>query len=283
MSWLTTSALYRYVLGDFGVAQGLSWRYLPLLTAPDRPDLRTTVVPTGGVSVEHAPILPPCPIPTPPPVPLAQAPSGTPRIPRPHTDSNVSTIISYDIVCSWHVHASERMKENHGDIYPFFENCQFTIPLLHVQNHKDNCAYLHSSAFTEGAAHFHGETAEHPWFYINQFGGQGRQMSHGNRHDLYADVFNNWNFKKYITLREWHAISPSPLLISSPKAAQLFNELSRAQRLRISKRNIFLGLCHLYHDKIKEWQPMCRQTRDKDSNQEVMCVYRHNPSNSKPL
>ncbi|KAH6891666.1 hypothetical protein BKA70DRAFT_1119857 [Coprinopsis sp. MPI-PUGE-AT-0042] len=183
---------------------------------------------------------------------------------RPHTDheDDVSMIVSYDIVCSWHVNVDSRMKDKYSDVYPFFKNCQYTIPLLHIQNHQDNCTYLYSSAFTSGGAHFHGETAEHPWVYVNQFGGQGRQMSHGNRHDLYADVFNNWNWKKYVNL-----------------PAQLFNELTRAKRHRIAKRNIFFGLCELYRDKISAWDSMDRQSRNKDRKKEVMCVYRHNPSN----
>ncbi|KAH6914266.1 hypothetical protein BKA70DRAFT_1182325 [Coprinopsis sp. MPI-PUGE-AT-0042] len=201
------------------------------------------------------------------PSPLEPARSSDPlpesaRLRRPHTDDDVSTVVSYDIVCSWHVNVEDRMKEQYSDVYPFFKDCQYTIPLLHIQNHQDNCTYLYSSAFTTGGAHFHGETAEHPWVYVNQFGGQGRQMSHGNRHDLYADVFNNWNWKKYINL-----------------PAQLFNELTRAKRHRLSKRNIFFGLCKLYHDKIPAWDLMDRHSRNKDGKKEVMCVYRHNPSN----
>ncbi|KAH6916341.1 hypothetical protein BKA70DRAFT_1502308 [Coprinopsis sp. MPI-PUGE-AT-0042] len=249
----------KFGLSDFGLVQGLRWRYLPLLKAPDRHDIRPPKVSSSSNSqpaMHPAPAVQPLHCLTPPPEP-------TPSL-RPHTDKpdNVSTALSYDIICSWHVNVDDRMKEQYPDVYPFFENCQYTIPLLHIQNHKDNCTYLYSSAFAIGAGHFHGETAEHPWVYVNQFGGQGRQMSHGNRHDLYADVFNNWNWKKYINL-----------------PAQLFNELTRAKRHRLSKRNVFLGLCKLYHDKIAVWDLLDRQARTKDGNKEVMCVYRHNPSN----
>ncbi|KAH6910251.1 hypothetical protein BKA70DRAFT_1100708 [Coprinopsis sp. MPI-PUGE-AT-0042] len=171
------------------------------------------------------------------------------KLRRPHTDDDVSTVVSYDIVCSWHVNVEGRMKEQYSDVYPFFKDCQYTIPLLHIQNHQDNCTYLYSSAPTST------QTAEHPWVYVNQFGGQGRQMSHGNRHDLYADVFNNWNWKKYINL-----------------PAQLFNELTRAKRHRLSKCNIFFGLCKLYYDKIPAWDLMNRHSRNKDGKKEVMCV-----------
>ncbi|KAH6866280.1 hypothetical protein BKA70DRAFT_1498246 [Coprinopsis sp. MPI-PUGE-AT-0042] len=281
----------KFNITDLGVAQGLRWRYLPLLTAPDRPDIR--LLQPAPPPDKHPIISAISNIPSPPepahsstlsvasipksqatpstihlvPSPLEPARSSDPlpesaRLRRPHTDDDVSTVVSYDIVCSWHVNVEDRMKEQYSDVYPFFKDCQYTIPLLHIQNHQDNCTYLYSSAFTTSGAHFHGETAEHPWVYVNQFGGQGRQMSHGNRHDLYADVFNNWNWKKYINL-----------------PAQLFNELTRAKRHRLSKRNIFFGLCKLYHDKIPAWDLMDRHSRNKDGKKEVMCVYRHNPSN----
>ncbi|KAH6874855.1 hypothetical protein BKA70DRAFT_1479844 [Coprinopsis sp. MPI-PUGE-AT-0042] len=245
----------KFPITNFGLAQGIRWRYLPLLTALDRRDIRLPQVPCPldmqtGTTLIH-------PIPTAqPPYSLTPPPEPIPCL-RPHTDKpeDISMALSYDIVCSWHVNVDDRMKQQYPDVYPFFENCQYTIPLLHIQNHKDNCTYLYSSAFSIGAGHFHGETAEHPWVYVNQFGGQGRQMSHGNCHDLYADVFNNWNWKKYINL-------PS----------QLFNELMRAKRHRVSKRNVFLGLCKLYHDKIAVWDLLDRRTRTKDGNKEVICV-----------
>jgi Kyakuja-Dileera-Zisupton transposase len=86
------------------------------------------------------------------------------------------------------------------DIAPLVERFRYTIPLLHIQNHNDNCTYMYSSAYTEGAGHFHGETAEHPWPYSNLFASQGRQMSHGNRHDLLNGVYGYWNFKKMVGL-----------------------------------------------------------------------------------
>jgi Kyakuja-Dileera-Zisupton transposase len=182
----------RFDFSDLGVAQALRWRYVPLLTGPDREDLRFFVQPPLSQLGLQTPVVSP-------PTPSTSAPPLAPHTDR---DNQVSTIFSYDIICSWHVNAEDRMKRKYSDVYAFFEDCKYTIPLLHIQNHQDNCTYLYSSAFTHGAAHFHGETAEHPWFYVNQFGGQGRQMSHGNRHDLYADVFNNWNWKKFINLRE---------------------------------------------------------------------------------
>ncbi|TFK20225.1 hypothetical protein FA15DRAFT_600123, partial [Coprinopsis marcescibilis] len=79
-----------------------------------------------------------------------------------------------------------------------------------VQHHKDECMYELSSGYTTNAGHFHSETAEQPWVYINLFSSQARQMTHGNCHDLYNNMYNYWNFKKFIHLHErlccsfWH-------------------------------------------------------------------------------
>ncbi|KAH6905704.1 hypothetical protein BKA70DRAFT_1430575 [Coprinopsis sp. MPI-PUGE-AT-0042] len=113
--------------------------------------------------------------------------------------ATVDVILSYDISCAYSVHAASRLGQ-FRDITPFVNRLRYTIPLLHIQNHNDNCTYMYSSAYMEGAGHFHGETAEHPWPYTNLFASQGRQMSHGNRHDLLNGVYGYWNFKKVIGL-----------------------------------------------------------------------------------
>ncbi|KAH6894792.1 hypothetical protein BKA70DRAFT_1117388 [Coprinopsis sp. MPI-PUGE-AT-0042] len=152
--------------------------------------------------------------------------------------SAMDVILSYDISCAYSVHAASRLGQ-FRDIAPFVNRLRYTIPLLHIQNHNDNCTYMYSSAYTEGAGHFHGETAEHPWPYTNLFASQGRQMSHGNRHDLLNSAYGYWNFKKMIAL-----------------ASQLYNELVRASKLRTAKRDAFIGLCDLYANKVAAWHTM---------------------------
>jgi hypothetical protein len=114
----------------------------------------------------------------------------------------VHFILSYDISCAYCVNFMPRIANAFPELAPLVPQFDFTIPLLHIQNHNDNCTYMHSCAFTKGAGHFHGETAEHPWTYVNLFSGQARHMSHGNRHDLYNVIYNYWNYKKMIGLRK---------------------------------------------------------------------------------
>ncbi|TEB28611.1 hypothetical protein FA13DRAFT_1633052, partial [Coprinellus micaceus] len=92
-------------------------------------------------------------------------------------------------------------RANFPNVAALVERFCYTIPLVHVRNHKDNCTYLYSSAYVESAGHFHGETVmTSPWAYLNPLGGQGRQMSLGNQHDMYIRAYDHWNLMKMINL-----------------------------------------------------------------------------------
>ncbi|TEB21039.1 hypothetical protein FA13DRAFT_1834789 [Coprinellus micaceus] len=175
---------------------------------------------------------------------------------------NLSGLFSYDIGCSYEVYAHSRFlaREELSDVADVVAKFEYCVPLVHVSNHKDNCMYLYSSAYKTCAGHFHGETAEHVWPYSNQFGGQGRQMCNGNRHDLYIDMFNYWNFMKLVQL-----------------GAQLYNDLIRAAALKDEKLHIFISHCVSYSDKVVEWNQLSRDER-VTRRKEVCCVYRHTPS-----
>ncbi|KAJ3527974.1 hypothetical protein NMY22_g9581 [Coprinellus aureogranulatus] len=173
----------------------------------------------------------------------------------------VDFLFSYNISCAFATNLLQCCID-HGlsEMLPVIRQLRPLIPMLHIQNHKDNCMYNFASAYTDCAGHFHGETAEQPWTYDNLFAGQGRQMGPGARHDLYDDLHNWWNQKKKIDL-------PS----------QLHNDLLRADKLRQEKQDTFLGLCELFRDMLSEWRDEPRDKREK-VGKEVYCVYRHSPS-----
>jgi hypothetical protein len=111
-------------------------------------------------------------------------------------------VLSYDIACSYHVNAIKRFEKNFIDLVPSITSTRYLVPLVHIQNHKDNCTYRYSSAYTPNAGHFHGETAEHTWAELNQIGTQTRQMNNGNRQDTLIDHSSDWNFKKSANMGE---------------------------------------------------------------------------------
>ncbi|KAF8878036.1 hypothetical protein CPB84DRAFT_1852501 [Gymnopilus junonius] len=111
-------------------------------------------------------------------------------------------LISYDVSCAYSVHILERFLKTAqlSDVSDVIWAARWLIPLVHVQNHKDDCMYCFSSAYTPNAGHFHGETAEHFWPTGNQLGGQTRQMNAGHCHDTLIDHFGDWNYKKSVNL-----------------------------------------------------------------------------------
>ena len=105
-------------------------------------------------------------------------------------------VFSYDNACSLCVNAVQRFVDYFPGEAEFVENIRWLIPLLHVQNHKDNCTYLYSSAYVHGAGHFHGETAEMTWVELNQLAPQTRQMNNGHHQDTIIDHHSHWNWMK---------------------------------------------------------------------------------------
>ncbi|KAJ3493118.1 hypothetical protein NLJ89_g11089 [Agrocybe chaxingu] len=121
--------------------------------------------------------------------------------------TNCDHLVSYDISCAYWVNAVDRFERNFPDLVDAIRRIRFLIPLVHVQNHKDNCMYQFSSAYTDGAGHFHGETAEHVWPELNQLGAQTRQMNNGNRQETLSDHHSDWNWKKTANLGVYFILS----------------------------------------------------------------------------
>jgi len=105
-------------------------------------------------------------------------------------------VFSYDNSCGYSVNAVDRFLKHFPEEAEFIQRTRWLIPLLHVQNHKDNCMYNFSCAYTEGACHFQGETAEMTWVELNQLAPQTRQMNNGHRQDTIIDHHSHWNWVK---------------------------------------------------------------------------------------
>ncbi|KAF8965358.1 hypothetical protein BDZ97DRAFT_1904028 [Flammula alnicola] len=174
------------------------------------------------------------------------------------TKMNCDHLMSYDIACAYHINIVDRFKKNFPELVADVEAIRWLIPLVHIQNHKDNCTYLHSSAYTPSAGHFHGETAEMPWSESNQLGPQTRQMNNGQRKDVLIDNAGDWNWKKTANMM-----------------TTLYNEIIRAKVLADEKREAFKALCELYPGRIETWNNLDRERRVVSKGKEVECVYRH--------
>lgn len=109
---------------------------------------------------------------------------------------------SYDMSCSYSINMHARFLERFPDVAPAIPKFTFLIPLVHVNNHKENCVYKYACSYMENAGHFHGETAEHEWAELNQVAPQTRQMNNGHRQDVLIDHHSDWNWKKVVNMGE---------------------------------------------------------------------------------
>lgn len=185
-------------------------------------------------------------------------------------------IFSYDNVCGYSVNAVTRFLEYFPEEAEFIKRTRWLIPLLHVHNHKDNCTYRFSCAYTENACHFQGETAEMTWVELNQLAPQTRQMNNGHRQDTIIDHHSHWNWMKTSNMgAPTSSFLLTLLLIFGLAVSQLLNDLIRARDLFNRKHAAFKILCAIYADKISEWNALDRHERRLEAK-EIVCVYRHN-------
>ena len=164
-------------------------------------------------------------------------------------------LVSYDIACAYCVHVVERFQKMFPDLVNVVSNIRWLIPLVHVQNHKEICTYLFSSAYTPNAGHFHGETAEHIWPESNQLGPQTRQMNNGHCQDTIIDHHNDWNWKKMSNLGMFIFILPLHLQgqMLYLLATTLQTDIIRAKSLFLAKWDAFKNLTNLYLNRVQDW------------------------------
>ncbi|KAF9030929.1 hypothetical protein BJ165DRAFT_1358497 [Panaeolus papilionaceus] len=165
-------------------------------------------------------------------------------------------LLSYDIACGYNCNLIPRFQEYIPDMVDAVFGTRFVIPAVHIQNHQESCMYQYSAAYTPSGTHFHGETAEQPWYPLNGLSTSTRQMSNGHRQDCIIDSHNDWNWKKTAQIH------------STLKA-----DLLRAREVYLQHRLHFQALTKLHCDKVAKWDLMDRSKRTI-KGKEVECVYR---------
>lgn len=106
------------------------------------------------------------------------------------------SVFSYDCACQYLIKLIERFKEDYPHLVEEVKHLWFTIPLVHVHNHKDDCTYLFACIYLICMAHFHGKTAEHVWLELNSLCGKLSQMNQGPHEELIIVHSGYWNHKK---------------------------------------------------------------------------------------
>lgn len=110
--------------------------------------------------------------------------------------SETNDVTTYDNSCNYSVHVVSRFEQYFADVAPLVAKIRWGIPAVHIGNHKEDCNYVYNTAYMDGAAHFHGETAEQYWPHINKVGSHVQHMRNGHRQDTLNDHHGDWNWKK---------------------------------------------------------------------------------------
>jgi hypothetical protein len=191
-------------------------------------------------------------------------------------------MLSYDAMCQYHVKLPERFRQRFPQMIPLIDEMRYMIPVLHLQDHQEQCEYKFGPYYMLGGAHYYGEHAESIWAEYNQVGGRTRQMTPGHRHDTLNEHHADWNWKKFITLRKQSLRQQIDMLTNTkPTALQLQEDCLTARELFHRKASLFERLCLQHADEIEKWDSASRLPVVCD--QEVESVYRLPPSKGGPI
>ncbi|KAJ6534287.1 hypothetical protein B0H19DRAFT_964609, partial [Mycena capillaripes] len=108
---------------------------------------------------------------------------------------------SYDSYCSFVVNMVKRAV----DLFPketwlhaALEAAEGQIPADHINGHGADYQTIWQAVYFACRAHFHGETAEMIWGFLNALGSSTRQMTGPARHDIMNFVIDAWNIWKML-------------------------------------------------------------------------------------
>ncbi|KAJ7078191.1 hypothetical protein C8R44DRAFT_654710, partial [Mycena epipterygia] len=108
---------------------------------------------------------------------------------------------SYDGWCSYTVNKRKRAINIFPEDTWFHEllrTMEGQIPADHINGHGPDCQTIWQAVYFACRAHFHGETAEVIWAFLNALGSSTRQMTGAARHDIINFVIHFWNISKIL-------------------------------------------------------------------------------------
>ncbi|KAJ6513992.1 hypothetical protein DFH09DRAFT_941321 [Mycena vulgaris] len=123
-------------------------------------------------------------------------------------ESATPTVWSYDSYCSFVVNLVNRAIELFPDeewLHTLLAESEGQIPADHINGHGPDCQTIWQAIYFACRAHFHGETAEMVWAFLNPLGSSTRQMTSGARHDIIHFVIDAWNTLKVLRQAELSA------------------------------------------------------------------------------
>ncbi|KAJ7168289.1 hypothetical protein C8R43DRAFT_1121455 [Mycena crocata] len=183
----------------------------------------------------------------------------------PHDPSccHTPTVFSYDSWCSFCVNLVKRAKELFPEeewFHTLLELVEGQIPADHIKGHGIDCQTVWQAVYAACRAHFHGETAEVIWAFLNPLGSSMRQSTGAARHDILNFVMDSWN--------TWKLYRQAELLAEERLDALRLFELHMA---------VVEDLSRQHASEVPEWSRLSRLAT-KSTRGPPKSVYQHESS-----
>ncbi|KAJ6448015.1 hypothetical protein C8R45DRAFT_850549 [Mycena sanguinolenta] len=172
---------------------------------------------------------------------------------------DASQVDSYDSYCSSVVNQVKRAVELFPEAHGFHEMLRISegqVAAAHIKDHGTRCKTMWQPVYFPARAHFHGESAERIWAFLNALGASTRQMNGGARHDTINFVMDGWNTSKVLR-----------------QAELLAAERREALELFLKHTAVVKYLSNEHSDKVGEWSKMSRVCRNEGGT--LQSVYQH--------
>ncbi|KAJ6619206.1 hypothetical protein B0H10DRAFT_2217064 [Mycena sp. CBHHK59/15] len=174
--------------------------------------------------------------------------------------STTPMVISYDSWCSCCINNIKRavtlfLEETW--LHTLLALAEGQIPADHINGHRLDCQAIWQAVYFACRAHFHGETAEVIWVFLNGLAPSTRQSNGAAWHDIMNYAIDTWNWLK--VLRQAQLLADERL-----DALWLF-ELHMAVVEDLSKQHV---------TEVAAWSQLSRLTT-KSANGKVHSVYQH--------
>ncbi|KAJ7856109.1 hypothetical protein B0H14DRAFT_3644060 [Mycena olivaceomarginata] len=147
-------------------------------------------------------------------------------------------IVSYDSYCSFVVNQLKRatvLFPKDSWFHKMLEKVEGQIPADHINGHGPDCQCVWQAVYFACRAHFHGETAEMIWGFLNPLGVSTRQMTGGARHNTINFVIDTWNKRKVLRQAELLAGERADVLRLFELHMAVLEDLSRQHSTEVSK------------------------------------------------
>ncbi|KAF7363103.1 CxC2 domain-containing protein [Mycena venus] len=152
------------------------------------------------------------------------------------------SFFSYDSWCSFVVNQVTRaiaLFPEETWFHDLLASVEGQIPADHIPGHGIDCQSIWQAVYFACRAHFHGETAEMLWAFLNPLGSSTRQMTGAGRHDIINFVMDAWNTQKVLRQADLLAAERLDALRLFELHMAVVEDLSRQHATEVVVRSVY--------------------------------------------